>query len=112
MAKKKLKLNLGTLRDSDHTLQPDELQTVRNVGTKPFLTAAEPRSQTFLECQAIGTGMDGVDRSDPELYPDIEGITSDIAHGKTALTPQSRQGVRHSFGGGQGGARKDRRGWY
>src|SRR5467141_1633496 len=101
MAKTKSTLNLGTRRGSDNDLSPHELPTVRVAGEKPpyQITAAAPVVHSFRESSMTGCGLDPVDRSG---YPDPHELETDVAHTKTQLTVQSRDGVRENFGGGAG----------
>ena len=99
--------NLGTHRDSDHVLSPQELPTVRVAGEKPpyQISAAVSVVHSFREQEITGCGLDPVDRSG---YPDVHEIAADMAHTKTPLTVQSRDAVRESFGGGAGETKASR----
>ena len=100
MAKTKLP-NLGTRRDSDDNLSPEELATVRMAGDKPNYTITErgPLAHSWHESELNGCGLDTVDRSG---YPDPHVLEQDMAGSKGLLNSQCRPAVRGQFGGGAG----------
>ena len=113
MAKTK-NLNLGTHRNTDDVLLPEELPTTYPEGTRPIapwanLISTEQRVPRTWTEEVVKLNYGGTsDANDSRLDgPPTLDIPSEIAHTTVKLGTQAKKGARENLGGGTGGARKD-----